>query len=110
MTRNKRMTAPLPRRHWHRCVWRCLLGMTVSVLSFVMPLAASAAKASLADAAEKLERSTISRLMQQHAGATAAQADGMTALHWTVWHDEIELAELLIGAGADVQATNRYGV
>ena len=40
----------------------------------------------------------------------AAQADGMTALHWAAYHDDLETAKLLVAAGADVKAANRYGV
>ena len=34
----------------------------------------------------------------------------MTALHWAVYHDDAETAALLVRAGADVNAGNRYGV
>ena len=39
-----------------------------------------------------------------------AQADGMTALHWAAHRDDLETAKLLVNAGADVKAANRYGV
>ena len=34
----------------------------------------------------------------------------MTALHWAAYHDDLETAKLLVDAGADVNAANRYGV
>ena len=34
----------------------------------------------------------------------------MTALHWAAYHDDLDTAKLLIGAGADAKAANRYGV
>ena len=40
----------------------------------------------------------------------AAEVDGTTALHWAVHLDSASLAAALIGAGADVAATTRYGV
>ena len=39
----------------------------------------------------------------------AAQPDGTTALHWAVlWNDD-EAVNLLLRAGANVKAANRYG-
>jgi len=40
----------------------------------------------------------------------AAQVDGMTALHWAVYQDDLETAKTLVEAGADVNTANRYGV
>jgi ankyrin repeat protein len=40
----------------------------------------------------------------------APQVDGATALHWAVYRDDLETADLLIRAGAKVGATNREGV
>ncbi len=34
----------------------------------------------------------------------------MTALHWAAYHDDQEIVDLLVGAGANVKAANRYGV
>ena len=34
----------------------------------------------------------------------------MTALHWAAYYDDTATAQLLIAAGADVNAANRYGV
>jgi uncharacterized protein len=64
----------------------------------------------LADAAERGDRAKIANLLQQGTDVNAAQADGMTALHWAVYHDDPRTATLLIKAGANARATNRYGV
>ncbi len=40
----------------------------------------------------------------------APQVDGMTALHWAVYHDDLDIAKRLLAAGANAKATNRYGV
>jgi ankyrin repeat protein len=39
-----------------------------------------------------------------------SQLDGMTALHWAAYRDDLEMAKHLVNAKADVKAANRYGV
>src|SRR5947208_2270420 len=66
--------------------------------------------AGLADAVEKLDRTSIRNLLKQHADVNAPQVDGMTALHWAAHLDDLETAKLLLKSGANAAATNRYGV
>jgi ankyrin repeat protein len=66
--------------------------------------------APLADAVEKMDRTNIGDLLKQGANVNASQADGMTALHWAVYHDDLRTATLLLNAGANAKATNRYAV
>ncbi len=66
--------------------------------------------APLADAAEKRDRAQIDALLKKGAAVNAAQVDGMTALHWAVYHDDLATATLLVKAGANVKAANRYDV
>jgi uncharacterized protein len=66
--------------------------------------------APLADAAEKMDRAKIAALLKQGADVNASQADGMTALHWVVYHDDLPTAALLVKAGANAKAANRYDV
>ena len=68
------------------------------------------ADSGLADAAEKSNRSVIRMLLKQHADVNAPQADGMTALHWAAYRDDLESAKLLTDAKASVGVTNRFGV
>ena len=49
-------------------------------------------------------------VVQTRVDVNAAQIDGTTALHWTAYHDDAETAALLVRAGANVNAVNRYGV
>lgn len=69
-----------------------------------------AGKSPLATAAEKSDRTAIRALLKRHADVNAPQADGMTALHWAAYFDDLETAKLLVEAKANVSATNRYGV
>jgi uncharacterized protein len=64
----------------------------------------------LADAAEKSDRAAIRKLLKQQADVNAPQPDGMTALHWAAYRDDLEIAKLLADAKANVTVTNRYGV
>jgi ankyrin repeat protein len=57
-----------------------------------------------------MDRAKIKTLLKQHIDVNAPQADGMTALHWAVQHDDLELSDQLLRAGASVKAVNRYGV
>jgi ankyrin repeat protein len=69
-----------------------------------------AADSRLADAAEKSDRAAIRALLEQHADVNAPQADGMTALHWAAYLDDLEIAKVLADAKANVKVTNHYGV
>jgi ankyrin repeat protein len=71
---------------------------------------ASASDARLADAAERMDRAAIRTLLKDRVDVNASQVDGMTALHWAAYHDDLETVELLVRSGANVNAGNRYGV
>jgi ankyrin repeat protein len=73
--------------------------------------AAIGSQSPLADAAEKADRAALRALLRtRQADVNAGQADGMTALHWAAYWDDLQTAELLLEAGANASATNRYGV
>jgi ankyrin repeat protein len=71
---------------------------------------AAGSDALLADAAEKMDRAAIRTLLHQRVDVNESQVDGMTALHWAAYRDDLDTAELLVRAGANVKAANRYGV
>ena len=73
-------------------------------------VASAQSLAPLADAAEKKDKATITRLLKQGAKVNVTQADGMTALHWTVYHSDLPATKLLLCNGANAKASNRYGV
>jgi ankyrin repeat protein len=64
----------------------------------------------LADACERQDWSAAQALLVSHADVNAAQPDGMTALHWAVYHDHAPTVERLLAAKAQPRATSRYGV
>ena len=73
---------------------------------------ASAAAGSLLDAAGCGESGDATRALALDREARRRQragADGTTALHWAVHHDDLELVERLIRAGANVNAKNDFG-
>ena len=62
-----------------------------------------------ADAVQKKDLGALRALVQRKADVNAAQPDGTTALHWAVVWNNDEAVNLLLRAGADVKAGNRYG-
>ena len=91
------------------------LGLLLSTVSVHgAPVTASgpgvASRAPLSDAAERRDRARIGDLLKQGADVNAAQVDGMTALHWSTYNDDLQTTELLLQAGANAKAANRYGV
>lgn len=89
---------------------RIKLVLIVGLLGPVFIPFTHAARSPVADAAEKQDRAAIRTLLKQRADVNAAQADGMTALHWAAYLDDLETAKVLADAKANANATNRYGV
>jgi uncharacterized protein len=90
-------------------VKRCA-SYAIGVLLVAVSAYAASARAPLADAAERMDWAQVRALVKQHVDLDTPQGDGMTALHWATYHDDKDIAELLIRAGANVKAANRYGV
>ncbi len=57
----------------------------------------------------KGDRAAVQSLMQQKADVNAAQADGATAIQWAAYRDDLEMADVLIAAGANIKLANREG-
>jgi ankyrin repeat protein len=70
----------------------------------------AATDAPLANAVQKMDRTTVRYLLERRVGVNTSQPDGMTALHWAAYQDDLDLADRLLRAGADVRAVNKYGV
>jgi ankyrin repeat protein len=90
-------------------MWRRIAGLTLLVIG-VAAASIAAENPTLADAAEQRNAALVRTLLAGRADVNTAQVDGMTALHWAVYHDDTEMAGLLVRSGANVNATNVYGV
>jgi ankyrin repeat protein len=96
-------------------VARCTIAVRVSARVSVAAacwfgaVALSASPSPLADAVEAKDDAAV-RAVIRDADVNAAQADGMTALHWAVYQDDVDTAKRLLTAGANAKAANRYGV
>ena len=71
---------------------------------------AAAGPSDVADAAERHDVAAIRTLIAGKADVNAAQVDGATALHWAVYHQDAELADQLLRAGATPDKANREGI
>jgi ankyrin repeat protein len=62
----------------------------------------------LVDAAKKGDRDAVRTLLKS-SNPNIAEPDGTTALHWAAYRDDVEMADLLIKAGAKANAANDLG-
>jgi len=83
--------------------------LTIGLLLAVMSVTLGAAESLVADAAARGDRDAVKALLKNAADVNAAQGDGMTALHWAAMNGDVDLAQMLIVAGANVKATTRLG-
>lgn len=63
----------------------------------------------IADAAMAGDLEAVRVLVKQGADVNAAQGDGLTALHWAARNGEVGMTELLVYAGAHLEAVTRNG-
>src|SRR5438046_8155031 len=82
-----------------------LVGLVLSTILVLL----TANDTRVADAAMQGSRDVVRSLLKQAADVNAAQGDGMTALHWAALKGDVEMADLLIYAGANLKATTRLG-
>ena len=53
------------------------------------------------------DRDAVRLLLKQNVEVNVSQGDGMTALHWAAYKNDVEMAKMLIAAGASVKAAAR---
>ncbi len=57
----------------------------------------------------KGDKAAVKSLLQTKEDVNKPQADGATALQWAAYKNDMEMADVLIAAGADVKARSREG-
>src|SRR5690348_5936177 len=85
-----------------------LLAATAAIVS-VLPWTAPRLRAEdskLADAEQRRDRDGVRALLKEKADVNAPQADGATALAWAAHWDDADTVDLLVRAGANVNAAN----
>ena len=90
----------------------CLRGFlsgALLVLTFAVTPGAQSPRP-LVDAVKRGDHAAVKSLLRNKALANQAEVDGTTALHFAVQANDVELVRLLIASGADVTASNRYGL
>src|SRR5258706_2996915 len=80
------------------------------LIGWLLPAVAVAAGVPLADAAERGDLVAVRSLIGQRSDVNATRVDGTTALHAAVHADHLAIADLLLRAGANAGARDRYGV
>ena len=93
-------------------ILNCKFTMAAAIaLALVVSASAEAAgPAPLVDAAKAGDAAAVRAAIAKKADVHATAADGSTALHWAVHRDALDVVDLLLGAGANPKAANRYGV
>jgi ankyrin repeat protein len=65
--------------------------------------------ATVAEAAKAGDHEAVRALLKQGMDVNEAEGDGMTALHWAARKGDVELAQMLLYAGANARAMTRLG-
>src|SRR5262245_12252186 len=82
----------------------------LSIASLGVGLGAAGGEGTLIEAVKKGDNSAVRAWIRSHSDVNAPEADGTTALHWAVHRDDLETVDLLLAAGANVRAANRYKI
>lgn len=93
---------------------RIIRELVMSALIASLPVASVAAAGAefpLVQAAKNQDTEAVRTLLTEGAGVNRMPPPGgLTALHWAVQWDHAEIADLLIGSGAEVNAADAYDV
>ena len=83
--------------------------LSLAMLLGALPGSSMAAEPTVANAAMRGEIETLRILLRQGADVNEAQGDGMTALHWAAERGNVQMAQMLLYAGANPGAVTRIG-
>ena len=90
---------------------RRTLKLAVSILvAGVCAIPSAQGTPPLIDAVKRGDHAAARTLLRNKAIVNQAEPDGTTALHHAVLADDAQLVSMLIAAGANVRAVNRYGL
>src|SRR5256712_7379681 len=91
--------------------YKTILASAAAIFVFCLAgLNLAAGRSDVADAAMKGDKAAVRALLERKADVNAPQVDGAVALHWAVYKDDIELADMLLRAGAKPDVVNREGI
>src|SRR5207244_3390253 len=79
------------------------------IFPLVLLVHAAAQQVTVIEAAKRADIDALRTLLKGGADVNMAEGDRMTALHWTAQADNVEVARVLIAAGANLKATTRLG-
>ena len=89
---------------------KCLRGCLVAALLAMSGAGAAGQDLPLIEAVKDGDTAAVRALLDAGGDVNASEVDGTTVLHWAVHRDLVDVTDLLIHAGANVRAVNRYGV
>src|SRR5213078_3293691 len=90
--------------------YKTVLASAAIFLFCLAGLNLAAGRSDVADAAMKGDKAAVRALLQKKADVNAPQVDGAVALHWAIYKDDLELADMLLRARAKPDVTNREGI
>lgn len=88
---------------WH-------LVLLISAATFLAGAVAERGMPPLVEAAKEGDWSRLRQLLGESIPVNTLYGDGSAALHWASYHDNLDIVELLLSAGANVNATTDLGV
>jgi len=83
------------------------LTLMAAVPEGAQPIVSLLSDAPVADAAQSGNVTAVRTLLREGEDVNASQGDGMTALHWAAYQGDLELVDVLLYAGANLEATTR---